>query len=114
MSLAASLVSRGAVAVYGVTSSLYLFTRVQHHKAAAQDVKAKFLAEEGKVTGLTQELTKTKEQLRVALDAAPLWPAPEPEPQLPKKTSCECDSSVSMFMGTVVGGGIALLATLAK
>jgi hypothetical protein len=114
MSLAASLVSRGAVAVYGVTSSLYLFTRVQHHKAAAQDFSSRFLAEEGKVTGLTQELNQTKEQLRVALDVVPPWPAPEPEPQPPKKTSCECDSSVSMFMGTLAGGGIALLAALAK
>jgi hypothetical protein len=118
MSIAANLVSRGAVAVYGLTSSLYLFTRVQHHKAVTQDIQTKFLAEEGKVTDLTHELNKTKEQLKQQMDimyATPsLWPAAAAEPAEPKSQPCECDASSSMLMGTIIGGFIAVIAGLGK
>ncbi len=115
MSIAANLVSRGAVAVYGLTSSLYLFTRVQHHKAAAQDFSSRFLAEEGKVTGLTQELNKTKEQLRVALETAPLaqWPEPAAVPEKPNDLS-GLDSAACMLLGTMVGGFIGVAGGLGK
>ena len=107
-SIGANLVSRGAVAVYGLTSSLYLFTRVQYHKAATQEAHGQLLAEEGKVTNLTQELTRTKEQLRVALEVAPLPPLPFGE-----KESDAKDTSVAMALGAVLGGGFAVLGGLA-
>jgi hypothetical protein len=110
-SIGANLVSRGAVAVYGLTSSLYLFTRVQYHKAATQDVHSRLLAEEGKNTALAQELNKTKEQLRVVLEAAPL-PHLEPLPQ--KEASDTANSSTALALGVMLGGGFAVLGGMAS
>jgi hypothetical protein len=109
-SIGANLVSRGAVAVYGLTSSLYLFTRVQHHKAATQEAHTRFLAEEGKVTNLTQELAKSKEQLRVALEAMPPLP---PLDSLPQKESSS-DSNANLVLGVMLGGGFAVLGGMAS
>jgi hypothetical protein len=106
-SIGANLVSRGAVAVYGLTSSLYLFTRVQHHKAATQEAHTRFLAEEGKVTDLTQELAKSKEQLRVALEAMPPL-----EPLYQKGETC--DTGTNLVLGVMLGGGFAVLGGMAS
>ena len=117
MSIAANLVSRGAVAVYGLTSSLYLFTRIQHHKGVAQDLNQRLLAEEGKVTNLAQELNqanrKLKEQVDLMCAVSPSW---QESTTLADKSqeSCSCESSASMLIGTMVGGFIAVTASLLK
>lgn len=69
--MANPLVSKGAIAAYGLAGTGLFAWNARKKEKAAQEVRAALLTVEAQMTGLKQELATTQEQLRIALTCQP-------------------------------------------
>lgn len=70
--IVSAIKSRTAVAAVGATTTYIAVNNMLRHEAAAKDVYAKLLAEEGKVTELKAQLQRQGAALNAALEVAPV------------------------------------------
>lgn len=102
-----------ALAVAGALGTAGFWKQSRDRGLTLKELQAAKLAEEARVTELTVQLNKTRENLKVALEVQDRQDRLlGVEAQLAKVV--EGNPAGDMLVGAIVGGGFAVLATLAS